>query len=72
MKCCTGADGALDVNLAGVFLDDAVRDGEAQTDSASVAGFGRGFGGEKGIVDALEMLGRDARAGVGYLHGHKA
>ncbi len=28
-------------------------------------GLGRGLGGEERIVDALQMLGRDARAGVG-------
>ncbi len=65
MKSCAGADGAFDVNFAGVFLDDAVGDGEAEAGAAAVAGLGRGFGGEEGIVDALEVLGRDAGAGVG-------
>src|ERR1039458_4524727 len=72
MKSSAGADGALDVNLAGVFLDDAVGDGKAQPDAAAVAGPRRGFGGEEGIVDALEMLRSDAAAGVCYLRGHGA
>jgi hypothetical protein len=38
MKGCAGADGAFDMNLAGVFLDDAVGDGEAQAGAAAVAG----------------------------------
>ncbi len=37
MKSCAGADRALDMNLAGVFLDDAVGDGEAQARAAPVA-----------------------------------
>ncbi len=64
MKGCAGADGALDMNLAGVLLNDAVGHGEAQSGTAAVAGPGHGFGGEERIVDALEVLGRDARAGV--------
>ena len=72
MESSAGANGAFDLNLAGVFLDDAVGDGEAEADTAAVAGFGCGFGGEKRIVDALEVLGSDARAGVGYQSGHKA
>ena len=62
MKGCTGADGALDVNLAGVLLDDTVGDREAQASAAAVAGPGRGFGCEKGIVDPFKVLGSDAAA----------
>jgi hypothetical protein len=40
MKGCAGADGALDMNLAGVLLDDAVGDGKAQAGAAAVAGPG--------------------------------
>ena len=65
MEGCAGADGALDVNLAGVLLNDAVGDGEAEAGAALVARLGRGLGGEERIVDALEVLGRDAGAGVG-------
>ena len=72
MKSCAGADGALDMNLAGVFLDDAVGNGEAQASAAAVAGPGRGFGGEERIVDALEVLGSDAGAGVGDQRAYEA
>src|ERR1035441_1496375 len=65
MKGCAGADGALDMDLAGVFLDDAVGDGEAEAGAAPVARLGHCFGGEERIVDALEILGSDAGAGVG-------
>ena len=62
MKGRAGADGALDMNLAGVLLDDAVGDGKAKTGAAAVSRPGRGLGGEERIVDALEMLGSDAGA----------
>ena len=65
MESGAGADGALDMNLAGMLLDDAVGDGKTQAGAAAVAGFGHGLGGEKRIVDALEVLGSDAGAGVG-------
>jgi hypothetical protein len=42
-------------DLAGVLLNDAVADGEAEAGAAALAGLGRGLGGEEGIVDALEM-----------------
>ena len=63
MKRGAGADGAFHMDLAGVLLNDAVRDGEAQAGAALVARLC--LGGEEGIVDALQMLGRDAGAGVG-------
>ena len=34
---CAGADGAFDMNFAGVLLDDAVGDGKAQAGAAAVA-----------------------------------
>src|SRR5271170_4263929 len=66
MKGCAGADGALNVNLAGVLLDDAVGDRETEPSAAPVAWPGRGLGGEEGIVNAFEMLGCNACAGVGH------
>ena len=65
MKGSAGADGALHMNFSGMFLNDSIRDGKTEARSAAVARFGRGFGGEEGIVNALEMLGRDAGAGIG-------
>src|SRR5271157_1760605 len=61
---CAGADGALDMYLAGVLLDDAVGDGKPQAGTAAVASAGYVFGGEKRIVDALQVFGRDPGAGV--------
>ena len=40
MEGCAGADGAFDMNLAGVLLDDAVGDGKSQAGAAAVAGLG--------------------------------
>ena len=64
MKSCAGADRAFDVNFAGVFLNNAVRNGEAKAGAAPLAKQ-HVFGGEKRIVDALEMFRRNARAGIG-------
>src|ERR1035438_7574688 len=66
MKRCAGVDSALDMNLSSMFLDDAVRDGQAEARAAAVTRLGRGLGGEKRVVDALEVLGCDAGAGVVY------
>src|ERR1035438_10422605 len=66
MKRCAGVDSTLDMNLSSMFLDDAVRDGQAKPGAAAVTRLWRGFGGEKGIVDALEVLGCDAGARVVY------
>ena len=57
--------GAFDMDLSGMLLNDAVGDGKAQAGAAALPVAGRGFGGEERIVDALEVLGRDAGAGVG-------
>src|ERR1043165_6166130 len=55
---------ALDGDVAGVLLHDAVRDGEAQPRAAPDA-----LRGEEGVVDARDVFGRDADAGVGDLDG---
>src|SRR5208337_1021996 len=49
MEGCAGADGAFDMNFAGVFLDDAVGNGKPQACAAAVAGPDHGLGGEEGI-----------------------
>ena len=59
-ECCARAGLALHANLAGVLLDDAVGDGEAQAGAAALAFLRRGLGGEERIVDALNVLRRDA------------
>src|SRR5580692_834537 len=56
----------LHANLAGMFLDDAVGDGEAQTGAAGLAFARRSLGGKERIVDALNVLGSDAASGVGH------
>src|ERR1700743_492197 len=65
MKGCAGAHGALDVNFSGMLLNDAVGDAEAEAGATLAVGSGDGFGGEERIVDTLEMVWRDAGAGVG-------
>src|ERR1700733_6804844 len=58
------ADFAFDMDLAGVFLHDAVADGEAEPGAFVLSFLGLGLGGEKGIVDAVEVLLLDAITGV--------
>ena len=65
MKSCPGADRALDVNFAGMFLNDAVGDGEPKARSAAFTRPGHGLGGEEGVVDTLQVFRGNARAGVG-------
>src|SRR5208283_1835682 len=47
---------------AAMLLNDTVRDGKTEAGA-----FVRTLGGEEGIVDAAEMLGRDAVAGIRYV-----
>src|ERR1700733_209435 len=65
-----GAGLALYSDLSRVFLDDAVGDGKAEPCAASLALTRRSLGGEEGIVNALDVLGRDASAGVGNADAH--
>src|SRR5580658_7076141 len=53
------AGGRADIDLAGMFLDDAVAYGEAQA-CAAAAGLRR----EKGIENAVNVFARDACAGI--------
>src|SRR5271169_6750074 len=57
---------ALHTNLAGMFLDDAVGDGKTEAGAAGLAFARRSLGGEEGIVNALNVLGSNARSGVGH------
>src|SRR5271169_3481028 len=59
VKGCAFAGSRADVDLAGVFLDNAVADGEAEPSAAAA-----GFRGEEGIEDAVNMFARDARTGI--------
>src|SRR5216684_1357329 len=67
-ESCAGAGMTLHANLAGMFLDDAVGDGKAEAGAAGLAFARSGLGGEEGIVDALDVLGSNARSGVGNTH----
>ena len=60
----------LHANLARMFLNDAVGDGKAEAGTAGLAFARRGLGGEEGIVDALDVLGGNARSGVRNAHAN--
>ena len=62
------ARAALHADIARVFLDDAVGDRKSKTGAAILAFGGRRLGGEKWIVDAVNVFLRNARAGVGDAH----
>src|ERR1700751_903526 len=64
MEGCAGSNRALDADFPGMFLDDAVRHGEAESRAAPVSRFGSGLGGEERIVDTLQVLRRNPRARV--------
>ena len=51
----------------GVLLDDAVAHGEPEAGAAS-----RGFCGEKGIEDAVQIFAGNAAAGIDDFHFHRA
>src|SRR2546423_5632991 len=55
---------ALDLNLAGMFLNDAVGYGEAEAGAASLPLSRSVLRSEEGIVNALDILGCDARSGI--------
>src|SRR6266851_1826734 len=59
------ARAALHADVARVFLDDAVSDRKSKTGPAILPLLGRRLGSEKWIVDALNILLRNARAGIG-------
>src|SRR5579872_7028373 len=62
---------AFHPDLARVLLDDAVSHRETQPGAPGLA-FARGvLGGEKWIVNLVDVLGRDARAGIAYAHPNR-
>src|ERR1700761_1265024 len=65
-ECGSAAGHAVDANLTGMFLNDAVGHGESQACAARVAGFGFVLGGEERIVDTMNVLLRNAGAGIGH------
>src|SRR5579863_526620 len=67
---CAGADGAFDMNLACVLLNNPVGNGKSKTCSTPLAWSGRGFCREKGVINALQMFGCNAGTGVGHKRPH--
>src|SRR5487761_1350355 len=59
---------AVHLNLAGVFLNNAVAYREAETCPTSLALNNSGFGGEERIVDAAQIFCRDAGPGIADDH----
>src|SRR5690242_19039808 len=55
------------INLSRMFLDNAVTYRKPQSSAAAV-----GFGREEGIKDAVDVLGRNSRAGIRDFHFHTA
>src|SRR6185312_9708261 len=55
---------AADLNFAGMFLNDSVGHGKTEPGSSPLPFTGFCLGGEEWIVDAVQMLGRNAVAGV--------
>src|SRR5882724_10920072 len=64
----TTAGLAFHSNLPRMLLNNAVGHRQAQARSFTLAFTRRGFGGEEWIVDALDMLLRNARPGVRHDH----
>ena len=63
---------AFDLDLAGMFLNNAVAHGQSKPGAPALAfAYGR-FGGEEGIVNALHVFGGDARTGVGDVNRDQA
>src|SRR4051812_11603867 len=58
------AGAAVHANLARMFLDDAVGHSQSEAGASGVALPRRFLGGEKGIVNALNVFGSNAAAGV--------
>src|SRR5579872_3577346 len=72
MECRAFAGRALNVNFASVLLNNAVCDREAEACAAALAAAIGHLGGEKRIVDAGDVLGRDTAAGIGHGDFHRA
>src|ERR1700692_2394547 len=69
-ECRAATRRAIDANLAGMCLDDAVGHRQSQACAAAVSCLGLVLGGEKRIVNAMNMFLRNSGAGVGHRHLH--
>src|SRR5271165_558839 len=61
---------AVHMNLARMLLNDAVRYRQPEPRAAAVPGLGFVLGGEERIIDAVNVLLRDAAASVGHRDLH--
>ena len=68
MERCAATYFAVHLNLAGMFLNNAVAHGKAEARSTSLTFNNSGFGSEEWIVDAAKIFCRDARPGVANDH----
>src|SRR5437868_3700016 len=65
MELRTGAGLALNADLTGVLLNNAVGDRQAEAGATTFARTVGGLGGEERIIDARDALRREAAAAVG-------
>src|ERR1700722_10826347 len=65
MECSANAQRALDVDLAGVLLDNAVAHRQTKSSPAAFPWLRGGLGRKKWVINALQILRSDPRAGVG-------
>src|SRR5271154_4462620 len=68
IKGGSGADVTFHVYLSGVLLNDAVSNGKAQARTTPFSLLRRRLGCKERIIDTLQMLWRNARAGIGNGH----
>src|SRR5215469_3616897 len=61
---CAVAGRAVDVDLAGMLLNDAVGHGKTQTGATAVSALGLALRGEERIIDAVDVLLRNAAARI--------
>src|SRR5436305_571743 len=57
-------------NFSGMFLNDAVGHGKTQPGTARLAGARRALGGKERVINPLDVLRRDSRAGISHAYTH--
>src|ERR1700748_3103762 len=68
VESSAAANLALDLDLAGVFLDNAVAHSQPQSCAPALTLAHRQLGSEEGVIDALHVFQRNARARIGNIH----
>src|SRR5215470_15015374 len=66
IKSCPFVRSALDTNLAGMLLNNSIRDRQTEAGASLLAFLRRSFGRKERIVNALDMLLRDTFTRVGH------